>query len=409
MIQRRAAARRLRLVSNSLVARRFEELPDATVADHLLRLANGRAPAGAPIMPGRRPLWLYGAGELGLQARRHLDAMGQPIAGLLVPAGAPVDAAAWAGVEMHAPDAVPERTRAEALLAIAEMGGPYVPLETELNALGWATCAPVHDVLEAFRDGHPAGDGWFAPALTDMELDLASAVLAGFEDDASRAHYLRFAAWRLARQEWDFDGAPVDPSTRVFIPEIVRLLRPDERLLDAGAHHGSIIAGLLEATSGRVGNIWAVEPDPANRQVLQAYVDGMDLALRARIHVLDAVIGARAEATAFHAGLGDASQISSTGSQVRAAIPLDGLSLAPTFVKLNLKGGELGALLGARAMLQNRRPLVVIAVHHDATGLIEIPGWLTRNLPDYAVRMRTHAWCGTDALIYAIPKERTAP
>lgn len=406
---RLAVARRLRLVSNSLVARQFDLLPTVGAAQELLRVANARAPAGVPALPGPRPLWLYGAGESGKRARRHLAAVGESIAGVI-----DADAAAyekdpeWAGIPICTPDGVPEAMRATALIAVATGDSPYVPLEGDLIAAGWLNCVPFDDVAEAFRDRHPESDGWFAAPFSGEELALADEVLAGFADADSRAHYLRFAAWRLARQEWDFAAAPVTPQDRFFIPEIAAVLRQDERFLDAGAHHGTVTARLLAETSGAISIVWAVEPDAANRAVLQVYVDGLALDLRARIQVLDAVIGARAEAAHFHDGLGEASQVSLTGRRLRASIPLDGLGLDPTFVKLHLEGGELGALQGARETLRRRRPMLALTVYHDAAGLIETPHWLMRNLPDYAVLMRTHSWCGTGAVLYAIPKERTA-
>ncbi|GGF49451.1 hypothetical protein GCM10007301_05860 [Azorhizobium oxalatiphilum] len=406
---RLAMARRLRLVSNSLVARHFDQLPSVAAAQELLRVANARAPAGVPALPGERALWLYGAGESGKRARKQLDAVGQAIAGVIdANAASYASDPDWAGIPVCIPDGVPETVRAAALIAVATGDSPYVPLESELIAAGWVNCVPFDDVAEAFRDRNPDSDGWFAAALTAEELALADEVLAGFADADSSAHYLRFAAWRLARQEWDFAAAPVTLQDRFFIPEIAAVLRKDERFLDAGAHHGTVTARLLAETADTVSMIWAVEPDAANRAVLQAYVDGLGLDLRARIRVLDAVIGARAEAAHFHDGLGEASQVAVTGQRMRASIPLDGLAIDPTFMKLHLEGGELAALQGARETLRRRRPMIALTVYHDAAGLIETPHWLMRNLPDYAVLMRTHSWCGTGAVLYAIPKERTA-
>lgn len=403
---RRAAARRLKLVSNALVGRHFDAPPESGAARELLRVANARAPAGRPVQPGARPLWIYGAGSLGKVMHAHFEKLGQPVAGI-VDSGAAicVDDPDWAGIRVVPPDGIPEAERAGALLAVAVVDHPYVPLETELHRLGWGQCVPVYDVSQSFLDRHPLANGWFGAALTEAELAAADEMLDGFADAASRAHYLRFAAWRLARQEWDFEGAPVEPESRDFIPEILEVLKPDERFLDAGACHGASTARLLRE-AGSVSTVWAIEPDALNRAVLQSFVNGLDLNLQARIQVLDAVLGARTEAVRFHEGLGYASQVAPTGKVLRASAPLDALGLDPTFVKLHLEGAELAALNGARETLRRRRPIVVVTVDHTAAGLFETPQWLMRHLPDYRIIMRTHAWCGTGAVLYAIPKER---
>ncbi len=398
---------KLKLVSDAPVARTFAASPDAAAALEMLRQVNARAPAGRPVQPGGRPLVLYGAGDLGRMAKAHLDLVGQPVAAVLdANAAAYQDDPRWAGGPVLAPDAVPETMKRGALMAIAIVTLPYVPLHQELVRQGWASCAPFYDVAESFTAQHPLHNGWFAIPMDAEQLASAGGVMAGFADDASRGHYLRFAAWRLGRQEWDFADAPVVAADRFFIPEITAALRADERFLDAGAYHGSVTARLLELTEGAVSTVWAMEPDAASRAVLQAYVDGLDLNLRARVNVLDALIGARTELVRFHDGLGYASQIAPTGRTLRACAPLDALGLDPTFIKLHLEGGELAALKGARETLRRRRPLLAATVYHDAAGLIETPQWLMANLPDYAFLMRTHNWCGTGAVLYAIPKER---
>lgn len=408
MSGRRASARKkLKLVSDAPVARTFETSPDAASGLEMLAVINARAPAGSPVQPRGRALVLYGAGALGRMAKAHLDLVGQPIAAVLdVHAAAYQEDPHWAGVPVLAPDAAPDALKHNALMAIAIVSLPYVPLHQDLVRQGWGTCVPFHDVAESFTAQHPLHDGWFAAPLTAEQMVSAGGVMAGFADDASRGHYLRFAAWRLGRQEWDFADAPVVAADRFFIPQITAALRPDERFLDAGAHHGHVTARLLALTEGAVSTVWAMEPDAASRAVLQSYVDGLDLNLRARVNVLDAVIGARTELVRFHDGLGQASQIASTGRTLRACAQIDALGLDPTFIKLNLEGGELAALQGARETLRRRRPLLAATVSHDAAGLIETPQWLMANLPDYAFLMRTHAWCGTGAVLYAIPKER---
>jgi FkbM family methyltransferase len=406
----RRASAHLRLVSDAHVRRHFDHIPGEDSARDLLARVNARAPAGAPVRPGARPLWIYGASALGRRGHAYFRAVGQAVSGVIdAEASAYVNDPAWAGICVLAPDVVPAGVRAGALVAIADAGRPFTQTEEMLNDLGWRHCVPLHDVTEAFVDQQPLASGWFAPRLGADELEAAGRVLGGFSDAESRAHYLRVAAWRFARQEWDFAGAPVEPATCFFIPDVTRALRPGERVLDGGAHHGAVIARLLEQAPGSISAIWAVEPDPDNRAALQAWVAQLDLDLRARVLILDAVLGDRAAAVRFHRGLGPCSRIAASGQTLRAAVPLDALALDPSFVKLHLEGGELKALVGARQTLLRHRPIIAATVHHDAAGLIDTPAWLMRELPDYAVLMRTHGWCGSGAVLYAIPKERTLP
>jgi hypothetical protein len=87
--------------------------------------------------------------------------------------------------------------------------------------------------------------------------------------------------------------------------------------------------------------------------------------------------------------------------------PLDALGLSPTFVKLHLEGAELGALKGARQTLVAGRPLVVATVYHNDDGIWKTARWLMETLTGFRFLFRLHSWCGTGAVIYAIPNERT--
>jgi hypothetical protein len=118
------------------------------------------------------------------------------------------------------------------------------------------------------------------------------------------------------------------------------------------------------------------------------------------------VLGAATGRTLFHDGLGYASQVSETGRIDTEMRPIDGLGLAPTFIKLHLEGYELEALKGARRTLLEKRPILLATVYHNDDGIWRTPLWLMKTLTDYRLLFRLHSYCGTSAVIYAIPAER---
>jgi len=387
-------------------SRHFEHAPRLIEGMGLLRALNASAHLRGPHAIGTRPLVLYGAGNLGRLARDHLASVGQPIAAVVdANAHALRGEPAFAGIPLLAPDDVPDTLKRDALLAVCVVTLPYAPLAEDLARQGWTTCVPFYDIAEAFRDRHPLSNGWFAAPLTSGELETAGDVLDGFWDEQSRAHYLRFAAWRLAREEWDFPDARVEPDTRFFIPEVRAALRRTDNFLDAGAHHGSVTERLLQLSGLPRGAIWAVEPDAESHKALRAWASRAGSDVRARLHLMDRVLTERDEAVRFHSGLGYASQVAATGAP-RQGTPIDALDLAPGFLKLHLEGAELAALKGARETLRRHRPVIAATVYHNADGLVRTPHWLMTTLDRYAILMRTHGWCGTGAVVYAIPMER---
>ena len=61
---------------------------------------------------------------------------------------------------------------------------------------------------------------------------------------------------------------------------------------------------------------------------------------------------------------------------------------------------------GARQTLIDCRPIVAATVYHNDDGIWRTALWLMETLPRYRFLFRLHSWCGTGAVIYAIPYER---
>jgi FkbM family methyltransferase len=366
------------------------------------------APANYGPVPADRPLALYGAGNLGRLARDFLKVVGQDfVLAIDQNAGALSAGNDWAGTRLLRPDEVVDGDKSGARLAVSVVTSAYVPIERALLERGFTDVVPFYDLAESFRHLHPLSNGWFAAVPTAQDRTKTAQVLARWADDTSRAHHLQFLAWRRLREEWTFAAAPVPDCDRFFIPEVVGKLRNDEVLLDGGAHHGVVIETFLRHTKGKCRGIIAIEPDPLNRarlgDNLQKLVPG-----DTRITFYDCALSDNEGEAVFHCGLDYASQLSRTGSMRVRTRPIDVLGLSPTFIKLHLEGAELSALKGARQTLLDHRPVVATTIYHNADGIWRTADWLMKTLPRYDFLFRNHSWCGTGAVIYAIPQERTA-
>ena len=73
---------------------------------------------------------------------------------------------------------------------------------------------------------------------------------------------------------------------------------------------------------------------------------------------------------------------------------------------MHLEGGELDALKGGWSTLREHRPILAATVYHNDDGIWKTPLWMMENLEDYRFLFRIHSWCGTGAVLYAIPAER---
>lgn len=386
--------------------RRFKSLPDIERATALLdELNERRAPPKAPVL--RMPLVLYGAGEEGIAARRYLSVVGVPIARVMDHEAEGLgENPDWRGIAAGEPGGADGGMGDEALVAVTPTDRPYAPIARKLGGDGWRTVVPFLDLAESCRERQPASGGWCARWQNKKEFARAKTVLEGWADAESRAHHLRFAAWRMRRSEWDFAGAPVSTDDRFMIAEILRVIRHDERLLDVGAHRGDGLLRLAMRPGAQFGHAWAIEPDATSRAILEATIVSHGRDLASKVTVLSHVIGATAGPVPFREGLGCWSQISDTGNDERTVVTIDALDIAPTFMAIDVPGGH-AVLEGARQTLERQRPIVAIDVGHDSDGLFKIAEFLMTTLGEYRFLMRCHGWCGVRSVVYAIPNERT--
>lgn len=387
-------------------ARAFSSPPGVVRSLGLLEeIANG-APFVAPIRDNLR-IGLYGAGDFGRMALEVLKALWikpaflidqKPDAARLTPV--------FEGIPVYRPDEAPDALKEQAQILVTVATAAYAPIETALHERGFQHVAPFYDFSEGYRHIHPLSNGWRLNSLTAHDQAMIAHVLQGLEDDASRAHHLQFLAWRRLRQEWTFDGAPVNVCNRYFIPEVEALLGPHERLVDGGAYRGGVSVDFSNRRPDWAG-IAAIEPDPLNRaDMQQAFAAAFPDAKRQPV-TFDCALGAANGEAPFHHGLGYASQLSVTGGLMTQLQALDELDLAPTFLKLHLEGGELDALKGANRTLAKHRPIIAATIYHNDDGVWRTPLYLMQTLKDYRFLIRLHAWCGTGAVLYALPRERS--
>lgn len=389
------------------IARTFRAVPGIDQSLMLLDSIAGATPE-LPVVPWDMPLALYGAGNLGRMARDFLQAVWLDVDFVVDRnAAALKDNPDWQGVTLYHPDEVPEALKRSHLLLVSVVLAPFVPIEATLLDAGFQQVVPFYDFAENFRHIHPLSNGWYAGPFDALDREMTATALEGWSDNASRAHHLAFLAWRRLRQEWTFEAAPVNTQNRFFIPEITGALHDQEVYLDGGAHHGSVIEKFDHFTRGRWKRIVAIEPDQINGGVLADYVDRAwpDRSAR-RPEMFAGVLGAASGTALFRGGLGYASQVSALGDQEEEVQAIDDLSLQPSFIKLHLEGYELEALKGARQTLLKQRPIVVATVYHNDDGIWRTPMWLMKTLVNYRLLFRVHSWCGTSAVIYAIPTER---
>jgi len=183
-------------------------------------------------------------------------------------------------------------------------------------------------------------------------------------------------------------------------------LASDEIFIDCGAYDGDTIKDFLAKTNENFLSIQAFEPDPLNFEKLSEFVNS--LSFKEKIILYQKAVGARFETLNF-SNTGTTSSTISTGGQTKVeSVPLDDIlkKCDPTFIKMDIEGAEIDALLGAKKTIQKSLPVLAICVYHQQNHLWKIPLLIKSFSQEYRLFLRAHQEEGWDLVCYAIPANR---
>lgn len=144
-----------------------------------------------------------------------------------------------------------------------------------------------------------------------------------------------------------------------------KTVRPGMTVFDLGAHSGfyTLLASKMVGSGGRV---IAFEPSPRNLSYLHRH---LEINRIENVTVIEAAVSDTSGRQSFDAGAeSELGHLSDEGDLEVETVALDELAHSgqvppPDVVKMDIEGHEHLALLGAREMLTDRRPVLWISTH----------------------------------------------
>jgi FkbM family methyltransferase len=380
------------------------------VAEDLERLlARERTLFDAQASPLDKAVVLFGAGGLGRMTLAGLRRVGiEPLA--FSDNNPSLWGAAIDGVQVLSPADAAKLfgDKASFVVTIWRAGGGHRLANTRRQLLD-LRCSKVVSFAALFWKYGEVFLPYYALGLPHTLRGQADQIERGFElwsDDASRAEYLSQVRFRFAL---DFDGLPSPDVHDQYFPDDLFKIRDDEVFVDCGAFDGDTLKALLEVhVPSFRGQIVALEPDPSNLQKLTQYVSALRQELRGRVSIMPLAAGARREKVSFAATGTAAAGIDHSGPLRVDCAPLDEIlkDTDPTYIKMDIEGGELEALEGARTVIRRTAPILAVSIYHRPDHVWKIPLLISSIQPQYRYFLRPHNEEGWDLVCYAVPVNR---
>ncbi|MCR5678131.1 MAG: FkbM family methyltransferase [Agathobacter sp.] len=179
-------------------------------------------------------------------------------------------------------------------------------------------------------------------------------------------------------------------------------IEKDEVFIDAGGFDGLSTIDFAEWTKGQYKKSIILEADDFMYKICKEMI---------RIHALERVelikkaVYSGSTTLCFDNSncLSGSGNISDSGIEKIESISIDELNTesAITFIKMDIEGAEMEALIGAEKTIEKNHPKLAISIYHKADDLWEIPYYLMKKYPFYKFYMRHYTPYTTETIIYA--------
>lgn len=175
----------------------------------------------------------------------------------------------------------------------------------------------------------------------------------------------------------------------------------DEIFIDCGAYNGDTIVDFLTWSNAVYKKIYAFEIDSFNYKSCKETISRFGVK---NIEVINKGLLNKDGFVLFQEGRGSGSHITKHGNTQVPVTTIDNYLKGEkaTFIKMDIEGCELAALMGAENTIKKFHPKLAIAIYHKPNDIIEIPLYIWKIAPDYKFYFRHYRASRRESVLYAI-------
>lgn len=352
---------------------------------------------------------IYGAGDLGKLALDYCEKNNITVLGILDSNKTGIIKSKINKYKIKNPYYLKNNYYFKIPLIIAIANYPIEPIFKNLLKIGWKNISPFYAITNCGRKNHPLRNGWEIGKFSNNEINNIKQIVKKFSDNDSIKHYEAFIQWHLNCKEVNLENK-INIDNRYLIPEFIDKLIKSKRnnlLVDIGAHKAQLIKKFNNLNLF-FNNYLIFEPDTKSRNFIKNNKKNIFVG-KCNIKISKKILYNTNDYVYFEEGLDYCSQIWSKSKKKFNSYTLDSLNIKPDIIKVHTEGSETAILMGSINTIKKYNPFIVFSVYHRRKGFYSDILKPMEIFKDYYWFFRLHAYQGTGAFVYAVPKKKLQP
>lgn len=189
-----------------------------------------------------------------------------------------------------------------------------------------------------------------------------------------------------------------------YFEEDITIPHQHEVFIDGGVLDLKSTLDFIKWCGGEYDAVYAFEPDGNNYKNCMEKIQNDPLLDERRVHLLNSALWSKDEELVFQEGNAGASKVIAGGNSSVQGRSIDSVlqGARVTFIKMDIEGSELSALVGARESIKKWKPRLAISIYHKQEDPIEIPLYIHELVPEYKMYIRHYSTSRWETVLYCV-------
>ncbi len=175
-----------------------------------------------------------------------------------------------------------------------------------------------------------------------------------------------------------------------------------ETFIDAGCFDGLNTKQFFKWCKNN-GKSYCFEPDKQNIALIKRNLEGYtDYEIVEGALWSEDTILAVEEKNNYATSVSEWDGLSETGKINAVSLDSKMKNMDVTFIKMDIEGAELNAIMGAKQIIMEKHPKLAISIYHKLEDIWEIPRLILEYYSDYKFYLRHYSFSDYDTVLYAV-------